>query len=354
MKREKETLEKPNRRQFLRRGMLGAWLFGAGGVAGYVSRARADKAPPLRLGSGNRALGKEFTYDVSALRKTDPALVLFEQTASIPTGFKELRGVCVGLGDAVYAVGDKGLRVFDASGAAVKQLALSEMPRCVAVAEDQTVFVGVKDHVEVLVPGASSFKGWETLGPKSVLTSIAVSGEHVFIADAGNRIVVHYDRGGKIVNRIGKKDPDKNVPGFIVPSPYFDLGMGPDGMLWAANPGRHQIEAYDFSGRFELSWGEAGNGIEGFCGCCNPVHFARLPDGQFITSEKGLVRIKIYSETGKFIGFVAGAELFPEPASSGDNANPPGLDVAADSKGRVLVADSYTGEIRIFTRKKKS
>ena len=37
MKREKEMLEKPNRRQFLRRGMLGAWLFGAGGVAGLCA-----------------------------------------------------------------------------------------------------------------------------------------------------------------------------------------------------------------------------------------------------------------------------------------------------------------------------
>ncbi|MBM3243119.1 hypothetical protein FJZ31_43220, partial [Candidatus Poribacteria bacterium] len=44
--------------------------------------------------------------------------------------------------------------------------------------------------------------------------------------------------------------------------------------------------------------------IDGFCGCCNPVNFAMLPDGRFVTCEKGLPRVKIYDADGTFSGVV--------------------------------------------------
>ena len=67
--------------------------------------------------------------------------------------------------------------------------------------------------------------------------------------------------------------------------------MASDGLLRVVNPGRHRIEAYTFDGDLEFSWGKVSVGIEGFCGCCNPVNFAILSDGSFITCEKGLTRV---------------------------------------------------------------
>ena len=49
------------------------------------------------------------------------------------------------------------------------------------------------------------------MGQKALLTSIAVSKNNVFVADAGNRIVYRYDTNGNLINRIGKKDEERNA-----------------------------------------------------------------------------------------------------------------------------------------------
>ncbi|MDP6381257.1 MAG: hypothetical protein QF662_07935, partial [Phycisphaerae bacterium] len=116
-----------------------------------------------------------------------------------------------------------------------------------------------------------------------------------------------------------------------------------------------RIQAYTFDGDLEFSWGEFSNGIEGFCGCCNPVSFALLPGGGYITAEKGLTRVKEYDADGKFVGVVAAPKEFPDHAGACSLTEPlacitKGLDVAVDSKGRVLVVDPIAGNVRIFAK----
>ncbi len=154
------------------------------------------------------------------------------------------------------------------------------------------------------------------------------------------------------MGRIGRRDGTRGVPGFVVPSAFFDLAVAPDGLLRVANPGRHRVEAYTVDGDFEFSWGRASLDIDGFCGCCNPVNFALLPGGGMVTCEKGLPRVKVYDAHGSFEGVVAGPELFAENrrACTPDDCRTGGLDVAVDSKGRILVLDQVAGTVRIFTR----
>ncbi len=78
-----------------------------------------------------------------------------------------------------------------------------------------------------------------------------------------------------------------------------------------------------------------------FFGCCNPAHFAVLSDGRFVTAEKGLPRIKIYSPQGKFECVVAGQEQFPSIAA----------DLAVDNHDRILVLDSNKSRILVFEPK---
>jgi hypothetical protein len=109
------------------------------------------------------------------------------------------------------------------------------------------------------------------------------------------------------------------------------------------NPGLHRIEAYTFDGDLEFWWGKASTAIDGFSGCCNPVNFALMPDGGFVTSEKGLPRVKIYDIEGAFQSVVLGADVL--------NTYGRGiaLDVAADSQGRILLLDPIKRVFRIFT-----
>jgi len=323
-------------------------------AAATIAVLRIDRTG--RKGSG---LGEAFTYDLNDLRKTDPALIQYEEVGKIKTGFQDVFGVAVGPNEQIYVVGDKAVRVFNGNGSLLSEIKLTDSPRCLAVTDDGTIYIGMRDYVEIYDPKGVRKANWEKLGENTVLTSIAVSGNDVFLADAGNRVVLRYDTSGKLVNRIGEKDEDKNIPGFVVPSPYFDLAIAPDGLLRVVNPGRHQIEAYTFDGYLELSWGKTSTSIDGFSGCCNPVNFAILKDGGFVTCEKGLPRVKIYDADGAFVGVVAGSELFAEhgkacPPDGFLSCQTGGLDIAVDSRARILVLDPDEKTVRIFTRIKSS
>lgn len=289
-----------------------------------------------------------YLYDIKGYRKTDPKLVQFREVGSFPTEMKALRAIATDAQDRIYIAGDKAIRVFrgdDEGLAEFRQISLAGEPHCLAVAPDGTLYVGMIDHVEVLDPKGERKAAWEGLGAAAVVTSIAVSAEHVFVADAGNRVVVHYDTSGKLVGRIGKKDPNRNIPGFFIPSPCFDVAVGPDGLLWVADTGRHRLQGYTFDGDLEASWGKEATsmGYDGFSGCCNPAAFTILPDGRFVTAEKGLPRVKVCKQDGTLEGVVVGPEQFSDDGH--------GIDVAADSQGRILVLDPSHKSVRVFARK---
>ena len=322
-------------------------------VVAILAVARLDV-----FGGKGSGLSKEFSYDIAELARVDPNLILYEESAGpIATGFSDSRNMAVDSEGSIYVAGDRAIRLFAQNGDLRRQIELADAPRCIAVGVDGLIYVGLKDHVEVFDAQGQRQASWDRLGPDAILTSIAATKDHVFVADAGNRVVIHYDVTGHLVNTIGKKDPERNIPGFIVPSPYFDLAMSGDGLLRVVNPGRLRIDAYTMEGDFEFSWGKPSMNIEGFCGCCNPVNIAVLPDGGFVTCEKGLVRVKVYDSQGRFEGVVAGPGqlneggehticLLPEQCQAG------GFDVAVDSAGRVFVLDTMKNVVRTFVKVK--
>jgi len=309
-----------------------------------------------RTGKKGSGLGEAFDYDLKELRKIDPSLIKYEETGKIETEFQDVFAVAVGPNEDIYVAGDKAIHIYSGNGDYLSKIRLADSPRCLAVIGDGTVYVGMKAHVEVYDREGVQKVKWESLGEKAVLTSIAVAGNDVLVADAGNRIVLRYDTSGNLINRIGAKDEEKNIPGFVVPSPYFDLAVAPDGLLRVVNPGRHKIEAYTPDGYLEFSWGKTAMSIDGFSGCCNPVNFAILPDGGFVTCEKGLQRVKIFEADGVdtggvFAGVVAGPESFVADSAGISDCQTGGLDVAVDSQGRILVLDPCVRAVRIFTLK---
>jgi DNA-binding beta-propeller fold protein YncE len=311
--------------------------------------------------TGEKGSGLSQAYDLDAVKlaEFDPNLILYAETgAPIPTGFDQSRALTLDAGGRVYVAGDEAIRVLSKTGNLERVIGLSGEPRCVAVSAGDNIYVGVKDHVEVFDTAGQRLASWEGLGERAFLTSIAVSKNDVFVADAGNAVVLRYDTTGELVGRIGEKDPERNIPGIHVPSPYFDLAVAPDGLLRVVSPGRLRIEAYTFDGDLEFWWGENSMRIEGFCGCCNPVNFAMLPDGSYITAEKGLIRIKVYEPDGSFKGVVAGPEQLVEGGAarvfeSVDDAQASGFDVAVDADGRVYVLDTIENTVRVFVEKGK-
>ena len=298
----------------------------------------------LALTGCERKPGKSLKYYWGDLRKTDPKLILWDERQQIKIGLKTLFGLDVGSGDTIHVTGDKILLVLGSDGVEISRTDLDGNAGCLTVTEDGDRYLGMRDHVQVLAKDGSKKATWESLGEKAVITSIAVGDETVFVADAGNRIVWRFDKTGKRLGQLGKKDKERGIQGFIVPSPYFDLAIGTDDSLWVANVGRCRVENYRENGDLNSFWGIPSSDIKGFSGCCNPSHIALMQDGSFVTSEKGLERVKVYDATGQFVGVVAGPELFKEGTV--------GLDLAVDSKGRILVLDPEAGVVRVFVKKK--
>lgn len=303
-----------------------------------------------KKGSG---LSKEYDYEVDT--KIDPNLILYEESAPpISTGLTSAHGIALDSKGAIYVAGDKAILVFNDSGYLLNKIELTDLPRCLTITYDGKIYIGMKDHVEVYENQGKRLASWQSLGEKALLTSIAVYKNNVFVANAGNRIVLRYNTTGKLINRIGDKDKERNIPGFVIPSPYFDLAIAPDGLLRVINPGLHHIEAYTFDGDLEFWWGEFSSGVKGFCGCCNPVNFVILEDESFVTCEKGIKRVKIYDPEGVFVGVVATPEQLGGPARIcvlPEECQTGGFDLAVDARGRIYILDTIKNIVRIFSKK---
>jgi hypothetical protein len=166
-------------------------------------------------------------------------------------------------------------------------------------------------------------------------------------------LLLRYDRSGKLVSRLGERNKERNIPGFIVPSPFFAVRLAKDGLLRVTNPGRHRVEAYTTNGDFEQAWGKPGAAIENFCGCCNPTNLALLSDGRVVTFEKGIPRVKVHGADGAFESVVAGAESFAENARvcGPNDCTLGGLDGVTDDAGRIYILDFVAGNVRVMERK---
>lgn len=336
-----------DRRKFF--GAAGYGLLAASTwLAGCLKRgapAKAEKPP----------LDDRFTYDVSQFEHTDPAQLLYRETAQIPTGFQNPKCLAVAPNDHILVGGDQAINVFGKDGQFRSTIKLAATPHALC-ADNSRAFVALKDHLEIFDSAGTLAAKSDSCGERAHLTAVANAADAIFVADAGNREILRCDTSGKVLARFGKAGSGDGNPGFVIPSPYFHVLVGPDGLLWVNNPGRHRIEAYTTDGKYELGWGKPSMAVDGFCGCCNPVYFTRLPNGKFVTSEKGLNRIKIYSVKGDFEGVVAGPEHLVKDLELAKKACADcqigfGFDVAADSQSRVLALDPATRAVRIFTAK---
>ena len=286
-----------------------------------------------------------YEYDIEEFKRVDPALRHYVETKTISLKMRRPTGLAIGSDDGLYVVGDKTLLIMGNDFAPRATVELTGRAGCVAVGDDNAIYVGLQDHVEVYDSSGKSTAKWGALGEGAIIWSVAASEEFVFVADAGNRVVLKYDKAGKLLGRIGEKSESTGAPGLVVPSGFMDLGIDAIGQLWAVNPGRHSLDNYADTGEFRSSWGEPSMAIEGFCGCCNPVHIAMMADGSVVTSEKGLVRIKVYNPDGSLKSVVAAPDQFKDDAVS--------LDLAVDSQGRVLVLDPSIPAVRVFARREK-
>jgi len=307
--------------------LVGACLLLAGVavLVFQISRTRIGPAVPA-----------VFTYSVEQFTAAESrAPHLCRELRRIPLSMDHPRALAAGPGGAVAVVGDRNLLILDAQGNPVRETRLNSEPFCIAW-PDERLIVGFADHIAIHRVGGDDVQEWETLGEQAYLTGLAADGERVFAADYGQKTVWIFDADGRLVGRFGRgSGPDS----FVMPSPFFDVAIHRES-VWATNPGRRRVEEYSRTGQRLAFWGVSSMDVAGFCGCCNPTHIAVMPNGRFVTSEKGLPRVKLYGPNGNFLGVAAGSDRFKDGTE--------GLDLTVDTEGRILVLDPGTRSIRVL------
>lgn len=281
-----------------------------------------------------------YKFDLESLRKADTMSAPYSEKLLIASAMSEITAVTCDKEGRIYVAGKDSLQVFGMNGKLQKTILLQGSASCMSISENGNLLIGMQDHLEIYDLNGERLKKWPSISPDTYISSVGSMNNDIYIADAGVKIVYRYTEDGKLINKIGQKDPATSVPGFVIPSPYFDLAPDKDGNLWVVNPGLHQFEKFSPDGKLLSTWGNAGMDIRSFCGCCNPSHMAILPGGGFVTSEKAIERVKIYDASGNFVCVVALPDQFEEGTH--------GIDLAVGPKGEIIMLDPLRLQIRIF------
>jgi len=282
-----------------------------------------------------------YELDVDAFAKVDTSLILYKESRNFKINFTTPTAISY-QNNRIYLAGDNRLQIIEPSGKLLSEIIMDNQPRCI-FATPEHILIGFKNSVEILSLKEKKINDLDNFNDSTVITSIAENDGKIYVADAGKRKVWVFDLEGRKLGEIEGKTGNEQIHGFVVPSPYFDLAFNGDHELWIVNPGKHSLENYTTDGVLRTFWENQSVKIEGFNGCCNPAHFAFAPDGSFITSEKGLVRIKKYKPSGEFLCVVA------PPAVFQPNGHAP--EVAVDEKGNVYALDFDKKVIRLFVQK---
>jgi hypothetical protein len=130
------------------------------------------------------------------------------------------------------------------------------------------------------------------------------------------------------------------MKGFSVPNGVVDFGVDGEDVIHAANPGRHRVERYSPDGQLLGHFGRF-DGIDpaGFPGCCNPTNVAVAGKDGIVVTEKAGPRAKLYGFDGELAAIVAADGLDP---------NCKNMDVAADSRGCIYVADTVKLSVHVY------
>lgn len=279
-----------------------------------------------------------YEYDIEEYKVVDDNLISYRETRQIeieaPKAFTYHNG-------NLYLLSENHLQVIRPDGAELIKKNIDPNPSGVVVSPEGVIFVAFRNYLVSYTQGGQEIDRSTIQNEESLYSSLTLTGNTVFVADAGKKEVLVFDRQ---LHQSGSFKGESGVSaahGFILPSAHFHMAVNASEELWVVNPGLHRIQNYALNGRLRGDWGKPSFSIEGFSGCCNPSYFAFLSDGRFVTSEKGMVRVKIYKESGELESVVAAPESFP----NGEKAPA----VAIDDNDNIWLLDYDKKMLRLFS-----
>ena len=254
---------------------------------------------------------------------------------------RSLSGLAVGPRDAVHALGDDEVRVFEAGGRLARTWKAPEKATCLGVASDGRTAVGSPGRVDLYNDAGVRISGFAagTRDKPAEVTAVRLVRDEVLVADAAARIIRRYGLRG---NELGVIGAANKTGGFMLPNRSLDFDVDAFAVVYATDTGRHQVTSWTLDGTMVASFGRFGMARpEDFVGCCNPVNVAVAPDGSIVTAEKVAARVKVFGKDRSLLA-VIGPEHFDPMCLH--------IHVAVDSTGRIVTADPERRTIAVFGR----
>ncbi len=254
---------------------------------------------------------------------------------------RSLSGLALGPRDAVHALGDDEVRVFEAAGRLARRWGAPEKATCLGVAADGRVAVGSPGRVDLYAATGAHDGGFAAGTPEKPadVTAVRVVRDAVLVADAAARVIRRYDLRGAEQGLIGARN---KTGGFMLPNRSLDFDVDAAGVVHATDSGRHQVTSWTLDGTMVASFGRFGmTRPEDFVGCCNPVNVAIAPDGSLVTAEKMVARVKVFGKDRTLLAVIGPGPFDPMCRH---------IPVAVDSSGRIVTADPERRTIEVFER----
>ncbi|MFH0999973.1 MAG: hypothetical protein V1783_03940 [Bacteroidota bacterium] len=263
-------------------------------------------------------------------------LPAWDITGTLEIPFGNLKSICLSE-DRIFLGGMNYLTALNKKDLAVVwNIPTEEGVYALAYFENR-IYAATYETISIFDTNGNFIEEWGSYDEEALITSIAANENYVVFADANNKMIYVLNKEGALKYFFGQ-------PGnqFVVPSAYFDIAFYNGDTLLVANPGKQRLEYRTVNGDIISMIGEAGFDLKDFCGCCNPSHFALFPNGQILTAEKGLNRLKVISAEGNLIELVAQPSFF-KPIFP--------LDVAVSEEGIIYASNGADSKLYIFKRK---
>ncbi len=282
-----------------------------------------------------------FKYDLKESKIVDENLITYSEVKRIALNHDNIYGFSYKNGK-IWLIADNMLRIISVNGQELLRVELDNTPHCIAGTNDHNIIIGFNNYLALYDLNGEELLRSDIISESSDFTSVAISNDHIFVADAGRKKVLVFDADLQKTDSFTGESIVSDHHGFILPSGYFNLAVNKENELWVTNPGVLAIQHYAANGRLRRYWGEPSFGLNGFSGCCNPYFISFMSDGSFVTSEKGLVRVKIHKPSGEFSSVVAAPKSFP-----GGKIAPA---VAVDENDNIWILDFDKKSIRLFEK----
>jgi DNA-binding beta-propeller fold protein YncE len=163
----------------------------------------------------------------------------------------------------------------------------------------------------------------------------------IYVADTGLHQVLHISPDGQLIHRWGSfaNLAEGSAPGGTFYEPW-GIAIAPDGSVFVADTWNHRIQKFTADGQFVKMWGFFGQGVapEAFWG---PRDLAFDSKGRLFVTDTGNKRIVIFDQDGNYL----------------DEFGSPGIDpgqfdeqvgIAINAQDQLFVTDTWNQRVQVF------